>query len=97
MALESRTTSKESHLVWREGVGKVPPQAATRRLSTLPHARFLGEEIAAMRSPYPTHRHAPDRAWPVGDGPGTPQSDRSRSAAGPAGADQVAALAWRRW
>src|SRR5829696_4201078 len=28
---------------------------ATRRLPTLPHARFLGEEIAAMRSPYPTH------------------------------------------
>ena len=52
-ALESRTTSKKSHPVWRGGVGKVPPQAATRRLSTLPHARFC--ESAGVRSPRATH------------------------------------------
>src|SRR5690349_14582680 len=35
----------------------------------------LGEEVAAMRSPYPTHRHAPgacreDRRQPAGRDPG---------------------------
>src|SRR3954470_9918875 len=52
MALESRTTSKESHPVWRGGVGKVPPQAATRWHSTRPHVRFW--ERVGVRFPCAT-------------------------------------------
>src|SRR4051795_6475028 len=54
MALESRTTSKESHPVWRGGVGKVPPQAATRWLSTLLHVRLC--ERLGVKLPGPTRQ-----------------------------------------
>ena len=73
-----------------------PRRGGLSRVRDNSHARFLGEEIAAIRSPYPTHRHAANRARPVRQGLGVPQCGREAGAVEPAGADHVAALAWRR-
>jgi len=57
-SLESGLRSKDSRAVRRRVVGKVPSEA-TRWRPILPHARFYGEGVIVISSPYPTNYLSP--------------------------------------